>query len=470
MSSLVVTLGPEAYLHRGYHGTLLEYPPRAVEYSLADPTVVFTSYARTPAFHPCHHFAVRECHVYDDHPHFIHSVHFPVANQDARWLLETDSLLAHLQYGNVVFNRQFSTWVKDSRTRSLVAERLANMLELVASPQCVALVFHSQGQLERNKEQCLSVMPHDWSVFVQELFTKAAVCYPGQPTRIHGDQLRLRNANARRGIVFAASGFKEKGGYVTLELYRRLLSRRDVELCYFGPIPLDVRTEFSDVLSRILYAPQIPRAILLEVFKEAHILVAPSRHEALGITFFEALSSGLAIVTTHGPGMENVSEVVQQGVGGILVEKPSVYCDPPVEAVHEAVVGLLEAPDRYRAMSEHNLSLIQDGPFSIARRDETLLAAYRACESREIAPPRNTPARMVSLSDRDDHAGHYSCRSSAVARARLRESFLATESSLVVPALSIVPASQGAILSARGKRLLSELPSLPDLSHHGDSQ
>jgi hypothetical protein len=329
----------------------------------------------------------------------------------------------------------------------------------------VALLFHSRGQLERNKEQCLSVMPDDWSVFVKELFAKAAVCYPAQPPRIHGDQLRLRNSNARRGIVFAASGFREKGGYVTLELYRRLLLRRDVELCYFGPIPIDVRTEFSDVLSRILYASQIPRRVLLEVFEEAHILVAPSRHEALGITFFEALSSGLAIVTTHGPGMANVSEIVQQGAGGLLVEKPSIHCDPPVEALHEAVVSLLEAPDRYRAMSEHNLSLVQDGPFSIACRDETLLAAYGARAPREIAPPRHTPARRIRWTAQDDHPGHYTCRSSVVASNRSRyfkESSLATESSLFVPALSIAHSSREATPSARDKRLLSELPSSPD--------
>jgi glycosyltransferase involved in cell wall biosynthesis len=461
MSSLAVALGPEAYLHRGYHGALLECPPRAVEYSLADPTIAFTSYVKTPAFHPCRHFAVLERHVYDDHPRFIHSVHFPVANEDAKWVLETDSLLAHLQYGNVVFNRQFSKWVTDCRAHSLVAERLANMLQLVASPRCVALLFHSRGQLERNKEQCLSVMPDDWSVFVKELFAKASVCYPAQPPRILGDQLRFRNSNARRGIVFAASGFREKGGYVTLELYRRLLPRRDVELCYFGPIPVDVRMEFSDVLSRILYAPEIPRRVLLEVFEEAHILVAPSRHEALGITFFEALSCGLVVITTRGPGMANISEVVEQGVGGILVEKPSVDCDAPIEALHEAVVSLLEAPDKYRAMSEHNLSLVEDGPFSIDRRDETLLAAYGACAPKEIAPPRHTPARMVSWSDEDDHFGHYACRSSAVARNRRRHfgESAAAESSLLVPALPINHISPSATASARDKRLLSELPS-----------
>ena len=101
-------------------------------------------------------------------------------------------------------------------------------------------------------------------------------------------------------------------------------------------------------------------------FTQAHILVHPSRHEALGITFLEALSCGLAIITTSGPGMENVGEIIEDGVGGTLVRKLSVHEDPPVDAVFDAVTALLDDPDRYDAMSRHNLSLVQDGPFSLS--------------------------------------------------------------------------------------------------------
>lgn len=142
---------------------------------------------------------------------------------------------------------------------------------------------------------------------------------------------------------------------MTLELYRRLLHRKDVELCYIGPLPTMQRVEYEDVLSKVLYPPQVPRSLLLDVFREAHILVAPSRHETLGITLLEPLSCGLPIVTTSGPGMENVHEVVHQGVGGLLVSKASVDSDPPIEKLYEAVVSLLEDPTLYQGLSEYNL-------------------------------------------------------------------------------------------------------------------
>src|SRR5262249_42026225 len=152
-----------------------------------------------------------------------------------------------------------------------------------------------------------------------------------------------------------------KGGRATLALYRRLLERDDVELCYFGPVPEAARREFADVLEAVHYAPQLPRGVLLDVVAEAHILVYPSRQEALGITLLEALSSGLAVVSTKGPGMDSISEIVEDGAAGILVQKPSIAADPAVDALHEAVVGLVEDRDRFDAVTRHNLALFEDG-------------------------------------------------------------------------------------------------------------
>ncbi len=440
---LTVTLGPQARLHRGYHAALLDFPPPTVRYVIADPTVDFASYVDTNRFCPSDHFAVCEGHVYDGDPCFVHSVHFPVQNGGFRWALETDSLLAHLQFGSVIFNARFSGWLQNPAVAPLVAERLLNMLELVSSPRCVSLVFHSYAQMASNKEQCLAVLPRERQSSIESLFRKAVVCYPAQPPRISGEQLRIRNANSRRGIVFAASGFEGKGGRVVLQLYRRLLARDDVELCYVGPIPTELQRDFADVLAAIQYAPQVPRELLLEIFTQAHILVHPSRHEALGITFLEALSCGLAIITTSGPGMENVGEIIEDGVGGTLVRKLSVHEDPPVDAVFDAVTALLDDPDRYDAMSRHNLSLVQDGPFSLRRRNEVLLDVYGRSGQQNASAGASTdwtPSRVAG----DDRLFHYACQFSAVAEAT-RQSFTAsrpaTESSLLVPALSVSDAS-----------------------------
>jgi glycosyltransferase involved in cell wall biosynthesis len=462
MKTVKVTLGPQAYLHRGYHGALLDSPPPSVEYSTHDPRVIFASYAHTSRFHPCEHFAVRESHYYEGDPSFIHSAHFPVANRNAAWLLDTDSLLVHLQYGNVVWHPRFSAWAKGDCGRYLVAERSLNLLELIASPGCVAVCFHCHGQLERNRDQCSALLPGEWSSLVSEIFRKAAVCYPAQPARLSIAALRSRNSHGRRGIVFAASGFEEKGGAVTLELYRRLLRRRDVELCYIGPLPPRQRAAYKDVLSTALYAPQLPRSVLLDVFREAHILVAPSQHEALGITLVEALSCGLAIVTTSGPGMENVQEVVHQGAGGFLIAKSSVNSSPPVEKLYEAVVSLLENPKLYQIMSEYNLSMVTEGSLSIAQRDKTLRGLYGAS-----SPNAASPSSSCLLCSPPAHENQtnptqfYEWQSSAVASTRdhfLRQNAPATKTGFLVPGVALGDGvmSRGKF-STREKRLCSSI-------------
>jgi hypothetical protein len=239
-------------------------------------------------------------------------------------------------------------------------------------------------------------------------------------------------------VVFAASGFEAKGGRVTLDLYRRLLDRTDVELCYFGPIPEDLQSDYADVLARIEYAVQLPRELLLEVFAEAHILVFPSRHEALGITLLEALSCGLAVVTTKGPGMENVVEVVDEGIGGLLVEKPSIHEDPPVEALHDAVVMLIEDRDRYEAMSLHNLRHVQQGRFAISRRNATLLEVYGTASVSGVQSYLPLQRWSTPVDDHK-HRLEYACPFSSVAEA-VRQRFAhinPAESSILVPALPL---------------------------------
>jgi glycosyltransferase involved in cell wall biosynthesis len=462
MSVVTITLGPKEDLHRGYHGALLECPPPSIEYAVSSPTVVFDSYAQTAHFHPCEHFAVRELHYYEGHRGFIHSVHFPVANADATWILDTDSLLVPLQYGHIAVHPQVGAWAQDERGRGLVAERSANMLELIASPRCVALCFGCRGQLEQDRKRCLDLFPRTWGSLVTDIFRKAVVCYPALPPQLSSGALRLRNAQRRRGIVFAASAFEEKGGAVILELYRRLLHRKDLELCYIGPVPPREQLAYADVLSTVAYAPRVPRRLLLNILREAHILVAPSRHEALGITLVEALSCGLAVITTSGPGMENVQEVVHPGLGGFLVAKPAIQSDPPVEKVHEAVVTLLEEPTLYQGMSEYNVSLIVDGPFSIKQRDATLRAMY-GLPGRQTATrtPRLLPHQPNAQAKQAVQTTRYAWQSSAVTsvvHGFIRQHFPVTKSGHLLPGLALGAGSTAlGKFDIREKRLFSSI-------------
>jgi hypothetical protein len=113
--------------------------------------------------------------------------------------------------------------------------------------------------------------------------------------------------------------------------------------------------------------------------------------------------------------MENVQEVVHPGLGGFLVAKPAIQSDPPVEKLHEAVITLLEEPKLYQGMSEYNVSLIADGPFSIKQRDATLGALY-GLSGRQTATgaPRFLPSQPHAQVHQADQTERYAWQSSAV--------------------------------------------------------
>ena len=384
-----VTLGPQALLHTGYHGALIEHPPPGIQYDVIDPTVLFDAYlGQRQPFAPHEHFSVAEAHLYPGRPRFIHSAHYPIANKDVPWIVDTDSLLAHVQFGAVAVSPRLRRWLERPGSPPLVAERTARMLDLFASPSCGAICFHCRGQLAQNRSDCLRTLPASWGGCIDEIFRKATVCYPAQPPRLSRPALRARNRKSKRGVVFAARAFLDKGGAVALSAFRTLLSRGDVELCYIGPLPLADQRKYSDVLGRIHYAPRVARDLLFEILGQAHIFVCPSRHEALGITLLEALSFGLAVVTSTGPGMENVREIIHEGAGGLLVPKPARDADVSATRLVAAIVSLLDDSATYRAMADYNLSLVEDGDFSLEERDKTLRALYSA------SPPSSGLARI----------------------------------------------------------------------------
>jgi hypothetical protein len=139
--------------------------------------------------------------------------------------------------------------------------------------------------------------------------------------------------------------------------------------------------------------------------------------------------------------MENVQEVVHQGIGGFLVPKPSINSDPPVEKLYEAVVSLLENRNLYQRMSEYNLSLITDGLLSVRQRDKTLRGLYGA------SGPHTAPSSSSSLlflpPAHENHADQTQCyewQSSAVTstcRDFQSQQFPATKTGFLVPSVTL---------------------------------
>ena len=103
-----------------------------------------------------------------------------------------------------------------------------------------------------------------------------------------------------------------------------------------------------------------------------NILVLPSRYEGgPGLVLLEAMACGLPVIACTGSG---AAEAVVPGATGLLV--------PPGDAgpLTEAIVSMLEDPDRHAAMSAHALAHARSDASSVPRLDrlEQLLLAVAA--------------------------------------------------------------------------------------------
>lgn len=110
----------------------------------------------------------------------------------------------------------------------------------------------------------------------------------------------------------------------------------------------------------------VPRPALARLYRQSDVALLPSRWEGIGLTFLEALASGLAIVTVKAPPM---SEYVMDRSNGFLCE-----CDftspPPRRHVAPAIVDkrafmqkiefLAAHPDIAREMGKHSRALAEE--------------------------------------------------------------------------------------------------------------
>lgn len=96
------------------------------------------------------------------------------------------------------------------------------------------------------------------------------------------------------------------------------------------------------VADHVTFAGQVDNGIVLERMATSTLVVAPSRHDALGSVNLEALAVGTPVVASNTGG---IGEVVRDGVDGCLVPP-----DDP-DALADRIGRLLAEPDRRAAFA-----------------------------------------------------------------------------------------------------------------------
>ena len=104
-----------------------------------------------------------------------------------------------------------------------------------------------------------------------------------------------------------------KGAWYLLEAMRRLTHLKHLTLTVFGKqtVPKRFLVPFGD---RIQCLPHVPRNQVHRVYQQGDVFVLPTLFEGSALSVFEALASGLPVVTTP-----NAGSVVRDGVDGFIV-------------------------------------------------------------------------------------------------------------------------------------------------------
>jgi glycosyltransferase involved in cell wall biosynthesis len=171
---------------------------------------------------------------------------------------------------------------------------------------------------------------------------RVTVVRPGASSIGHISGARAVTARPPR-LLFVGRDFRRKGGDLVLDAVGRLRQSYNPELTLtiYGPREWPFATPPRE---GVTFLGDRPSWEVSHAYQTHDLFVLPSRFEAFGIAFIEALAHGIPCVARDAFAMP---EIVRPGVNGALVSSDDV------DALAAAIVGVLEdTPLRERVAAE----------------------------------------------------------------------------------------------------------------------
>jgi len=140
---------------------------------------------------------------------------------------------------------------------------------------------------------------------------------------VSGDEIRERAKSNELRILFLGNVVHRKGLHTLLKAVKRLKSKDRVDVV--GGLNAEPRYAYEmeryvhmqGLSSKVEFHGPLDNEPLIEMYKQAHVMVVPSSYEGFGIVYLEGMGFGLpAIGTTAGA----ASEVITHGEDGYLTE------------------------------------------------------------------------------------------------------------------------------------------------------
>jgi glycosyltransferase involved in cell wall biosynthesis len=364
-----VLLGPSHELHGGIHGALTDRPAPDVDYVERSYTLFFQHQPCSGLpFSPIHDHSECEWVRFDDEKgiDLIHAARFPVETS-LPWVVDADCLLLPLQIGAF-----FALGLHRGATRpkeSAIRRREALMLARYADTRCRRILLrtararrHFLQQLEQHKEIDAAT--------ADALAAKTEVVYPAVAATP-----RSKGRSNRPSILFMGRTFVDKGGLLALAVFQRLREcfGDSFDATIIANCPPDAALRCAAI--NVYVQPTSDRSAYLERLARSNIFFSPTLFESFGMGLVEAAAAETAIVTSNGPGMEQIDELFENGKDALFVSN-ALDEEARIHAYVDAVAKLICDQETRQALAANAFALASSGRLALSRHNQTMARVY----------------------------------------------------------------------------------------------
>lgn len=380
-----IDLLPSIDLHTGYHRTILEAPPSGYSIQPKNATHVFLFSEEIGSPHDKPH--IGEFLEVTDATRLVHVARWPVLNAES-WVADTDDLLYPVLCGRTAISESFRRELRGTAKPAFLStlrHRVENMLTGYQHPSCAGVLL--RGHPRDSLDAAMG-----WFRFLDcekmgEAFLEKVI--PIRPAQIAADATMVRDkwlSPAAMRILFCGRDFECKNGLLALRVMRRIrMIEPSVEFIYVGPIPIATLKAHPELLEGTTHFESLAHSECLKAIAGAHVLFHPARFESIGHILIEAMAAGLAVVTARGERMDYVDELFSTG-GAHLLDRSSISEVEEETAFEKLLLDVIRDVELAKSMALRNYSLVSNGEYSIARRNQILSNVYSKADRERHSP------------------------------------------------------------------------------------
>jgi len=209
----------------------------------------------------------------------------------------------------------------------------------------------------------------------EEILRKTEVVYPA----ISLFKLKKKKHD-KISLLFIGRYFYQKGGLITLEVFRRLKKRYDIDCTLISlTIPNELKVKYQKFIR--IFTSVSDEFLFEEIYPSSDIFIYPGFSDTFGFSLLEAMSFEIPIVTVDAFARR---EIVEDEKNGFVIERPhnvNVYRigNKEEKIINEMVKkasSLIESSSLRRKMGRYGRMLVEKGKFSIRERNKKLRRIY----------------------------------------------------------------------------------------------